>query len=463
MRLRILFSLYLCSVFSLPLHPAFADEIRPTSSSSCLQCHAAKQAGFSGAHAFAPSNCVSCHAGDNRVATQDGAHHGLIAFPGDLANAGRACGTCHAERVASVTKNLMHSGKGIVDVTRRLLDGNAGPDESVNFQSLGHGVADSMLRKLCASCHLGQSKTAHSLDVMRDRGGGCLACHINDDPEDAHAALTTSVSDGRCFGCHSRSGRISLSYTGLAEADTPGKSAGLRLPDGRHVKQNAADVHYLAGMACIDCHTSVGLMGAAAGADHQRQAVDIACRDCHDNRHPKADFSDWPAELNSMKKHVPFVANEKTAFLVTGKNDTPLWNIELRSDGAWLYTKNSGRKLEIPRLDPANHSEDSDHERLECVTCHSQWAPQCFGCHMEYEINGSQWDHIERAVTAGRRQGTHSHRAIRARDDHDCCSSGLGGGKILAHVCAALPTHDWRVSNLRILSSLRRGAGPWTG
>ena len=45
---------------------------------------------------------------------------------------------------------------------------------------------------------------------------------------------------------------------------------------------------------------------------------------------------------------------------------------------------------------------DAAHERLECATCHSQWAPQCFGCHMEYDADGRQWDHIEQRETAGR-------------------------------------------------------------
>ncbi|MGI9225841.1 MAG: hypothetical protein ACR2QX_15260 [Woeseiaceae bacterium] len=402
MWLRILLVFCLYGIFCLPSYPAFGNEISPPTDSTCLQCHAAKQTGFSSAHAFAPKNCVTCHAGNNQAVVQDESHNGLIAFPGDLANAHRACGTCHAERVASVADNLMHSGKGIVDVTRRLLDGHPGPDDSVNFQSLGHGVADSMLRKLCASCHLGQAKTEQGLDVMHDRGGGCLACHVNDYPEDAHPALTTRVSDGRCFGCHSRSGRISLSYTGLAEVDTPAKGDGLRLPDGRPVEQKVADVHYRAGMACIDCHTSVGLMGASVGAGHQRDAVDIECSDCHDNRQQKVGYSDWPAELNSMKKHVPFAANDDTDFLITRRNNTPLWNIELRSDGAWLHTKNTGLKLRIPEPGPATHSNDGNHERLACATCHSQWAPQCFGCHMDYDADGSQWDHVERAVTAGR-------------------------------------------------------------
>jgi hypothetical protein len=48
------------------------------------------------------------------------------------------------------------------------------------------------------------------------------------------------------------------------------------------------------------------------------------------------------------------------------------------------------------------HAEDTHHARLECSACHSQWAPQCLGCHMEYDEEGEQWDHIDRKVTAGR-------------------------------------------------------------
>ena len=329
----------------------------------------------------------------------------MFAFPGELANAERSCGNCHRNRVSSVANNLMHDGRGIVRVTRQLLDEDVGADESINFQSLGHSVADSMLRKQCASCHIGQTKTEHRHDVMWDRGGGCLACHVGEYAENAHPALTANVSDARCFGCHARSGRISLSFTGLAEVDAPvesGSSGGLRLPDGRHVEKMSADAHYLAGMGCIDCHTSVGLMGDAGDALHQRQAVDISCADCHDNQRATTSLAEWPADLVSVIARLPFAATRETAFLTTEKNETPLWHVELRDDGAWLHTKNTGTVLKIPPAAPASQTHDERHERLACSTCHSQWAPQCFGCHMEYDPGGEQWDHVERAITPGR-------------------------------------------------------------
>ena len=310
---------------------------RTDTGNTCIQCHADQTTGFTAGHAFAANNCTICHAGDDKDVTQDGSHAEMTGFPGLLDNAGRACGGCHADKVAAVGNSLMHTGRGMVDVTRKIVDGHGGT--SANLQSLGHGPADSMLRKLCSSCHLGQEKTAHQLDPVGDRGGGCLACHINSYPEDAHPALTASVSDARCFGCHSRSARISLSYTGLGEIDAAtAAQAGprLRLPDGRHVERKPADVHFVSGMTCTECHKGSDLMSDAGDAVHQRDAVDVRCVDCH------------VIEPAAGKAH------------------------------------------------------DPDHERLECSTCHSQWAPQCFGCHMQYDADGSQWDHTEQRVTAGR-------------------------------------------------------------
>ena len=404
MPFRITLTSCLLVLLALPVG-AHADAL-PATGNNCVQCHVAEQSGFNVAHSFGANDCVACHDGNAAGQTEQTAHTGLIAFPGNLTNAVRACGVCHAERVDGVTNNLMHTGHGIVVTTRNALDDETGADVAANLQSLGHGVADSLLRKQCASCHLGQPKTKHAIDVTLDRGGGCLACHINDYPQSGHPALTTRVDDGRCFGCHSRSGRISLSYAGLAEADVAATTAPnsiLKLADGRTVQRLPADVHYRAGMSCVDCHTSAGLMGAAGAAGHQRQAGDISCSDCHDNKTAQVTFAGWPSLLGSMKKHVPFAAGDKTRFLTTAERRTPLWHIEVRNDDdALLHSKITNRQLRIPPLDKKTPGHDVQHQRLTCAACHSQWAPQCFGCHMEYEASGEQWDHIDRKPTAGR-------------------------------------------------------------
>ena len=293
---------------------------------NCVECHEIRQSGFNPGHAFAANDCTTCHAGNAAATDEASAHEDMLAFPGNMDNAEQACGTCHADRVASVSNSLMHTGRGIVHTTRQVIDGPAEYGVS-HLNSLGHSVADSMLRKQCASCHLGTPKTVHAVSATNSRGGGCLACHIAEHPEDAHPALSADVSDARCFGCHSRSGRISLSYAGLAESD----ESGIRLADGRPVERMPPDVHYTLGMRCTDCHDADDVMGGAGDALHQREAVSASCTDCHEP-----------------------------------------------------------------------HTDDARHERLTCAACHSQWAPQCFGCHMEYSEDGEQWDHLARKMTPGR-------------------------------------------------------------
>ena len=118
---------------------------------------------------------------------------------------------------------------------------------------------------------------------MQDRGRGRSACHLQAHSDPDHPTLTVRVDNDRCFGCHSRSGRISLNYVGLAETEKfeqkNSENFG-RLADGRLVKKLPLDVHSKAGIACIDCHTVRGVMGS--GKRHEAQ-LKIQCTDCNAN------------------------------------------------------------------------------------------------------------------------------------------------------------------------------------
>ena len=371
-------------------------------SEACLTCHADMQQDLTSAHRLDTQPCTRCHAGDAGATTLPAAHAGLIAFPGNLDNAQQACGDCHPARVASVTASPMHTGTHMVQITRRVFGETQTGDDTATLQSLSDSPADSLLRKLCASCHLGQNKRAHRLDVTRDRGGGCLACHLNQHPQGAHPRLTARVEDGRCFGCHSRSSRIALAYAGLAEVDaaTATTTPRARLADGRLVEHRPADIHHQAGMACIDCHTGTGLMGALPTAARQDQSVDIACNDCHDNRHPRATPADWPAQHRGMLKRIPFAYTPDQPFLTTA-HGTPLWHIEVKADRLLLHSKLSRQRRVIPSDMVAAHTLKKEHARLDCNACHSQWAPQCYSCHLGYTPSEHQWDHVERRPTPG--------------------------------------------------------------
>ena len=341
---------------------------------SCIACHRESTNGLAGGHLFTQHPCTACHGGNGNAASPADAHTGLEAFPGNLDNAAGTCGNCHPAQLASVTVGVMHTGKHMVQTTRRVFGQQIRAEDIHSLQALSDTPADSLLRKLCAGCHLGQSKTQHRHDVSLDRGGGCLACHLNGYPADGHPVLTARVEDGRCFGCHSRSSRIALSYAGLAETDPvlSGKGqAGLsRLFDGRVVEHRPTDVHHQAGMSCIDCHTGAGLMGALPDPKHRDTPVDIACSDCHHNDNPRIVFGNWPQQHRGMLDRIPFESTDHQVFLTTA-NGTPLWHIETADDQYLLHLKLSGETRRIPQFRAQDHVYRDEHERLACDACHA--------------------------------------------------------------------------------------------
>ncbi|MCG6864188.1 MAG: hypothetical protein LJE58_02045 [Thiogranum sp.] len=371
----------------------------------CLDCHRDMRQGLSPAHAALADDCSRCHAGQDDAPAKDTAHTGMLAFPGNLGNAARACGQCHADKVDSVNHSLMHTGRGMIETTRQVFAETTDRPGHNDLQHLTQSPADSLLRKLCASCHLGQPKTVRRIDATSDRGGGCLACHIDHYPGQGHPALTARVSDARCFGCHSRSGRISLSYAGLAEVDDTDRAATAatgRLNDGRRVEFRSDDRHHAAGMSCIDCHTVRDLMGtgatASALAAGQTQ-VDIACVDCHEiTRTIK--LNQWPDDYRQLQQRIPFPTSADSRFAVTASG-TPLWHIELRGDQTLLHRKDGQGTLSIPPYRASSHPLATQHARLSCSACHAGWAPQCYGCHLQYDPAGQQFDHASGKKTRG--------------------------------------------------------------
>ncbi|MEN8165845.1 MAG: hypothetical protein ABFR65_00020 [Pseudomonadota bacterium] len=371
---------------------------------ACLSCHPYPASDFSPLHGFAYASCAICHAGEEQATELPQAHAGLIARPGDLNKDRSICANCHPRQTGNVLNSLMNTGKGLVKKTRQALGEQAHPQIHAGLESLGDSPADSMLRKLCASCHLAHAAAKPAADVTLARGGGCSACHINQRAQGRHPRLSAKVEDGRCFGCHSRSGRISLNYVGLAEAEADSRQdpAGLmQLPDGRTVAKLTNDIHHQAGMSCIDCHTSTGIMGGADNSGFKQQAVDISCSDCHSAATKRTDRNNWPEAYAQMQRYLDQSADRMVP--LTQRHGTPLWHIEIQPDGSrLLHPKLGGAALPIPDYKGDAPPHAGEHARLACSACHSQWAPQCYGCHSEYDPAGRQWDHLKQRETAGR-------------------------------------------------------------
>ena len=197
----------------------------------CLVCHAGVT-GLSESHDPATIGCASCHLGNVFSLDAKTAHAGMHVVPGNLAHAGRTCGgECHQSIVTRVERSLMSTNAGIVaGESCGMGGGESRRAQRAHIRQIGHSPADTHLRQLCASCHLGLPKTEPWPITEESRGGGCTACHVSYSPE-AFAALERYRADRSAWRRGGAAGRASRRRPGV------GQPAVLRLPQpiGTHL------------------------------------------------------------------------------------------------------------------------------------------------------------------------------------------------------------------------------------
>ncbi|MBW2093651.1 MAG: hypothetical protein JRI80_02075 [Deltaproteobacteria bacterium] len=385
----------------------------------CMTCHHAfNDPGKS--HALESLGCASCHLGNPYSLDEKRAHVGMIKNPGDLRVVDKTCGkpACHPQIASRVKRSIMATNRGILrsiqmhwvpfQATRTSVPELLGPAAPTN-PALDH------YRKMCGGCHLWKKRGDHAEEIGL-RGGGCSDCHIPDTDfsgktpgkEQVHPAITIHIPIANCVKCHNRSARIGLSYRGHYESagyGTPYEGAGLskrRLSGRRFFLQVDADVHFgKAGMSCIDCHTSTGLMGDGNEYDQMGKQVDITCSACHDQifRDDRGTQS-LASILFNANDRVPHARGRRIGFTRKG---TPLYNLQLVGGHPILFRKKDGKPLEL-QSDSGKRAYHTlpGHERLSCQSCHSSWMPQCYGCHLAYNKQELQKDWLTGTLRKGR-------------------------------------------------------------
>ncbi len=386
---------------------------------SCLVCHKTPQ-GFIDAHKPGTIGCFSCHGGDPFATSKNQAHRGMILIPGDLATAGQTCGTtqCHFDIVQRLPSALMSTLSGMISVDRYVFNEQSNPDSLTDVHYLGNSPADVHLKNLCVRCHLGNPKTDFGPINEMSRGGGCLACHLNYSAEaemalarnpdtllNVHPSISIKITDDHCFGCHSRSGRISTNYGGwhetTMETDKVPDSSNYRLVEGDRIFiKEPEDIHHKLGMECIDCHTSYAVMGDGKLYTHEENQEDVQCIDCHFNGKPltvkTADLDNESAIIAALR----FGNIENKHFLKTHKYGHPLINTDVENDSVFLITKNTGKKM-VMKAPTDACTRDNAHATLSCSSCHSSWAPSCIGCHNTFNPNVSGYDMLRNKEVKG--------------------------------------------------------------
>lgn len=363
----------------------------------CARCHR----GIDDAHPKKRLACATCHRGDARAPDAKTAHAGMLANPSDLRVVERTCGAggCHQAIAARVKANIMAHRSGTQsgtlfpnglqptkeDVAFGLAPVRVGPLEPLpTFKESGNVFFD-LIRKECTSCHLWTPAKAVKGNF---RAMGCAACHmpyaedgkslsrdVAMNPEKAGRPLrhqiTKRVPVTQCATCHNGGSRAAMSFRGMMEAPPEGRQTFLWDQDllhGHAYAPQTPDVHFTRGMACIDCHTEREMHGDGQVYRKRHYEVELRCETCHGTPDRLATgVTAQGRKLNNL-------------FLPAGPNPTGL---------VTLLSKLTGKLHAVPQLaalarQPAGH-EPTHLAKTECFTCHTAWAPTCYGCHIKMD------------------------------------------------------------------------------
>jgi len=385
---------------------------------SCISCHTDMK-GFTPQHQNV--SCVSCHLGSGTDFDKTSAHRNMINIPGNLSNAANTCSStaCHPGINHRVNNSLMNTMSGIISVDKYVFGEHDNLDSLFDVHHIGFSKAELHLRDKCASCHLGNEKTEYTPITEMSRGGGCLACHLNYDSQakqsldmyldldelpKIHPQISLAVTDNHCFGCHSRSGRISTNYEGWHETLLKDKSLANQaqyrlLEDQRIFEKKEADIHHTLGMSCIDCHDTWDVMGDGLLHTHKEEAVTTHCTDCHDaGAVHSTKFTNLDVASQRMIQNRGFDTTYN--FLISPFYQKQLTNVILKNDNKYMLGKNNHQEYLLST--PSEYCTNPIHEDVSCSTCHTAWAPQCISCHTEFKSDAEAYDLLAKKSTKGK-------------------------------------------------------------
>jgi hypothetical protein len=339
----------------------------------------------------------------------------------------------------------------------------------------------------CTSCHMRYSldgrSTSGDPNVPRTEP---LNPDQIDDPERPHirrhlvqsvaktlpgGEFVQGIDDYTCAGCHQGSNRTVLQFWGIRLDQNADLEHGLQYPanpvsfvdtrddtrlydpvvdnntfngrkhdqyilfedyDGDGRDDTPPDVHYEAGLGCIDCHGSndlhgTGLVdGGTSLVSRMEQAVAIRCESCHGD-------ADAYAETKSGIAFDGTVAD-----LAVDRKGNVLNHVIKEATGRyWLTSKLTGVRHYVPQTRDAVVKSAKQHpvtheplydalasyamgrddglasngigpkqtgiaphgfshmDRMSCAACHSSWANNCIGCHLRGDYNtGNNFSNI---------------------------------------------------------------------
>ena len=292
----------------------------------------------------------------------------------------------------------------------------------------------------CGACHIPYSNEGlyegndrHIPKILDKKSGGHLLVHSIQGTRGAKLksgkTSWTGIPVETCTTCHNRGKRIGVSYQGLMESAygspfTEGGGGQIALHTKKYIVMSK-DVHYQRGMLCQDCHTSGDAHGDGFLGGTNLAGVEIECTDCHgtpkrfpwelplgygDEEAGKAPAMGPPRGVGtSLPKHLEQgkVWPQQDGWILTARGN-PMPEMVRVGDRLLLHTAGGKdlwleplKKLETEGKLSVEARTAMVHigkhiDTMECYTCHSSWAPQCYGCHVkiDYSENNKSFDWV---------------------------------------------------------------------
>jgi hypothetical protein len=293
----------------------------------------------------------------------------------------------------------------------------------------------------CAACHILYSNEGFyeggDVSIPKDKPGHLLV-HSIQATREAKVTVNNKTYSGiryeTCVTCHNRGKRIGVSFQGLMEFPygTPFNDKGSKQPklhtkkylyiqDDHHHSVDNREGNPEGGVLCQDCHTTNGVHGNGNISTTTLANVEIECSDCHGTpeRYPwelPLGFGDeFGVKLENNKprgvatapldvqKEFGTVYPPRDGYLLTTRGN-PFGNVIREGEMVKLHSA-SGISLEIPTLKSIVRANSFQNPKfaytamvkvkkhlgtMECYSCHSAWAPQCYGCHVKVDYSGGK-------------------------------------------------------------------------
>lgn len=400
-------------------------------------------------------SCVRCHGGNRRAKSLPRAHKGLVANPSSMENAPRFCGKCHESHVNKISRSMMATAKGMINITR--FGWGAQPADEMPYSLYptkqeqpyppsgeGHEV-DEFLKTKCLRCHLDTPGLHRPGDY---RATGCSACHMvytNDglslshdraiqalqekgttqnrfERKFAHKPLsnrrgypvlhkfTTAIPSVQCEHCHQNNG-VGGEFEGLfakpARPLSVQKSINDKKPvlHGKEHKFLVPDIHREKGMHCIDCHIGDEIKPKVE-PEGLHSAIQIRCIDCHGTRSKAPEglkLIESDPRTKQLLKKANLNSNLKSKIrigdtVLMNSGSSPMAHVKQDKNQWTLISKVTGKKHTIPLLKTLSpsiaHQIPKHMDKIECSACHARWSAAEWGMHLirENTFNPRKWE-----------------------------------------------------------------------